>query len=108
MTTADLTALFLTNEYPPSSTAARGSMWELTRALRERIGLDIRTFGDHDTMSGRLRVRGYPPATATSGAAEERMRGAWARCRATWPWPSTTVDADVVHCHTWYTHLGGL
>ena len=21
---------------------------------------------------------------------------------------STDVDADVVHCHTWYTHLGGI
>ena len=23
-------------------------------------------------------------------------------------WASTDVDADVVHCHTWYSHLGGI
>ena len=23
-------------------------------------------------------------------------------------WAGTNVDADVVHCHTWYTHLGGI
>jgi glycogen synthase len=23
-------------------------------------------------------------------------------------WAGTDVDADVVHCHTWYTHLGGI
>jgi glycogen synthase len=23
-------------------------------------------------------------------------------------WAATNVDADVVHCHTWYSHLGGI
>ena len=31
--------------------------------------------------------------------------GAMGRCVA---WAGTDVDADVVHCHTWYTHLGGI
>ena len=106
MATADLTALVLTNEYPPSVYGGAGiHVGELTRALRERIGLDIRTFGDHDTNEPRFRVRGYPPAHDLAPA-EERMRGAWAALSRDLAMAIDPVDADVVHCHTWYTHLG--
>ena len=30
------------------------------------------------------------------------------RSPAAWPWRRTHLDADVVHCHTWYTDMGGL
>ena len=69
MATADFTALILTNEYPPSVYGGAGiHVAELTRALRGRIGLDIRTFGDHDAHEPGFRVRGYPPAHDLSTA----------------------------------------
>ena len=78
MASADLTALILTNEYPPSVYGGAGiHVAELTRALRDRIGLDIRTFGDHDIDEPGYRVRGYPPPHDLAPA-DERMRGAWA------------------------------
>jgi alpha-maltose-1-phosphate synthase len=106
--TADLTALVLTNEYPPSVYGGAGiHVGELTRALRKRIGLDIRTFGDHDIHEPRFRVRGYPPANDLAHA-DERMRGAWAALSRDLAMAIDPVAAEVVHCHTWYTHLAGL
>ncbi|HET9540800.1 MAG TPA: glycogen synthase [Candidatus Limnocylindria bacterium] len=108
MVTADLTALVLTNEYPPSVYGGAGiHVGELTRALRERIGLDIRTFGDHGTDEPRFRVRGYTPAHDLAPA-DERMRGAWAALSRDLAMAIDPVAAAVVHCHTWYTHLAGL
>jgi glycogen synthase len=105
---ADLRALILTNEYPPSVYGGAGiHVAELTRALRGRIGLDIRTFGDQDESAADFRVRGYGSTTAAAGA-EPRMRPALSALARDLAMASDPVDADVVHCHTWYTHLGGL
>jgi starch synthase len=101
-------ALLLTNEYPPHVYGGAGMhVAELSRQLRMLISLEVRTFGEqHEEAPGWL-VRGYPaPTQRRSG--DERLRPAWdafARCLAMAADPS---DADLVHCHTWYTHLGGL
>ena len=53
-----------------------------------------------------MRVRGYAePEGITAPAYLRPVFGAMARDVA---WASTDVDADVVHCHTWYSHLGGI
>lgn len=104
----DLRALILTNEYPPSVYGGAGiHVGELARELRERIGLDVRTFGTHDQDDPGLRVRGYAPAHDLA-AADERMRGAWAALSRDLAMAIDPVGADVVHCHTWYVHLAGL
>jgi alpha-maltose-1-phosphate synthase len=104
----DFRALILTNEYPPSVYGGAGiHVGELTRELRERISLDIRTFGDHDERDGRLRVRGYPPEHDLAGS-DARMRGAWGALSRDLAMAIDPVDANVVHCHTWYVHMAGL
>ena len=101
-------ALLLTNEYPPNVYGGAGMhVAELSRELRKLISLEVRTFGDQDEEASGWRVRGYPAANVQR-AGDERLRPAWdafARCLAMAADPS---DADLVHCHTWYTHLGGL
>ena len=107
MADADLRALVLTNEYPPSVYGGAGiHVAELTRALRGRIGLDIRTFGDHDEEADGFRVRGYGSVGAPSGA-DAKARPAWQAMARSLAMAAEQVSADVVHCHTWYTHLGG-
>jgi glycogen synthase len=105
---ADITALLLTNEFPPSVYGGAGiHAGELANALRRRIGLDIRTFGEHDQSEPGWRVRGFAPAHDLT-AADERMRGAWAALSRDLAMAIEPVSADVVHCHTWYVHLAGL
>jgi glycogen synthase len=107
----DLRALILTNEYPPSVYGGAGvHVGELARELRRRIGLDIRTFGDHDEHdpgSAGYRVHGYAPAHDLADA-DARMRGAWGALSRDLAMAIDPVAADVVHCHTWYVHLAGL
>ena len=100
-------ALLLTNEYPPNVYGGAGVHVEfLSRELARLIDVEVRCFGDQNVTDGRLTVRGYPEPTGMS--APDYLKpvfGAMARDVA---WAGTDVDADVVHCHTWYTHLGGI
>ena len=101
-------ALLLTNEYPPNVYGGAGVHAEyLARELAKRIEVDVRAFGDQDEARGSLRVRGVQPSLDLSRV-DDRLRpvfGAFARNLA---WLAEPVDANVVHCHTWYSHLGGI
>jgi alpha-maltose-1-phosphate synthase len=100
-------ALLLTNEYPPHVYGGAGVHVEfLSRELARLMDVEVRCFGDQHVDEPHLRVRGYPEPRAVS--APDALRpvfGAMARDIA---WASDNVDANVVHCHTWYSHLGGV
>jgi starch synthase len=101
-------ALILTNEFPPEIYGGAGvHVDELTRHLRDLVELDVRTFGSASADDPGWRVRGYPPAHDLSNALEplRPMLAALSRDIAMLADP---VAADIVHVHTWYTHLGGL
>jgi starch synthase len=100
-------ALF-TNEFPPTIYGGAGvHVGELTRELRKLVELDVRTFGSHDETERGWRVRGYPPAHDTDGAPTwlAPLLGNLSRDLA---FLGDQIEADLVHCHTWYTHLAGI
>ena len=101
-------ALILTNEYPPHVYGGAGVHVEyLTRELARLIDVDVRSFGDQDRRDDGIVVHGYPVVHDLAGA-PERLRpvlGAFSRDLA---FVADPIAADVVHCHTWYTHLGGI
>jgi glycogen synthase len=100
-------ALLLTNEYPPYTYGGAGVHVEfLSRELAQLIDIEVRCFGDQHVDHGRLRVRGYlEPSGMTAPDYLKPVFGAMSRDLA---WAATATDADVVHCHTWYSHLGGI
>ena len=100
-------SLLLTNEYPPNVYGGAGVHVEfLSRELARLMDVEVRCFGDQRLDDGRLRVRGYPePSGMTAPSYLRPVFGAMARDVA---WAGDGVDADVVHCHTWYSHLGGI
>ncbi len=100
-------SLLLTNEYPPNVYGGAGVHVEfLSRELARLMDVEVRCFGDQYVDDGRLRVRGYPePAGMTAPDYLRPVFGAMDRDVA---WAGTDVDADVVHCHTWYSHFGGI
>lgn len=101
-------ALILTNEFPPEIYGGAGvHVDELTRHLRELIELDIRTFGSASAEADGWRVRGYPP-TGDTAATDERLRPMLAAFSRDLGMLADPVEADVVHVHTWYTHLAGI
>jgi starch synthase len=100
-------ALLLTNEYPPNVYGGAGVHVEfLSRELAQLMDVEVRCFGDQHVDDGRLVVRGYPePAGMTAPSNLRPVFGAFGRGVA---WAGTDVDANVVHCHTWYSHMGGI
>jgi len=101
-------ALILTNEFPPSIYGGAGvHVDELTRHLRSLIELDIRTFGTQADAGPGWRVQGYPPLHELSGA-DDRLRPVFAALSRDLAMAADPVNADVVHVHTWYTHLAGM
>ena len=100
-------ALILTNEYPPEVYGGAGvHVSELTRHLRKLIEVDVRTFGTLSEDEVGWRVRGYG-ATGES-AADPRLRPVLDALSRNLAMVADPIDADVVHCHTWYTHFGGV
>ena len=101
-------ALILTNEFPPQIYGGAGvHVGELTRHLRDLIELDIRTFASTAADEAGWRVRGYE-APHDLAAADERLRPMLSALSRDVAMVTDPVDADVVHVHTWYTHLAGM
>ena len=101
-------ALLLTNEFPPSIYGGAGVHVDyLSRELRRLIELDVRTFGAHDEAADGWRVRGYQPARDLT-AAPDQLRSLLATLDRDLGMLGEPIDAQVVHCHTWYVHLAGI
>jgi starch synthase len=100
--------LLLTNEYPPSTYGGAGVHVEyLSRELAKIMDVDVRAFGDQKVDEPHLQVRGFGLDTSTFHCPKNLISvfGAVRRCT---DFNSAGIDADVVHCHTWYSHFGGI
>ena len=101
-------ALFLTNEYPPYVYGGAGVHVDyLTRELAKTMPIEVRCFGDQKFEKGNLKVNGFEVDTSefTCPKPLQSVFGAVSRCTA---FNFTNIDADLVHCHTWYSHFGGI
>ncbi len=99
----------LTKEYPPYVYGGAGVHVEyLSRALAKRIKVEVRTFGDQQVSDGNLVVRGYPQWDEVSKNTDPRFVGAIDALARSLAMSKDRMDADVVHCHTWYSDMGGL
>lgn len=101
-------ALLLTNEFPPHIYGGAGVHVEyLSRELARLMPVEVRCFGDQDVANGNLTARGFGLDTAgyTCPAPLKSVFGAVQR---TLDFNTLNIDADVVHCHTWYAHWGGI
>jgi starch synthase len=105
-------ALFLTNEFPPTIYGGAGVHVDyLTRELSRLMSVDVRCFGkemrEERVRSETLTATGF--GVDDSGySAPAHLRGVFSALQRCIDWNSVGIDADVVHLHTWYTHLGGI
>ena len=100
--------LFLTNEYPPHIYGGAGvHVGYLSRELAKTIPVEVRCFGDQRIEEGNLKVTGFD--LDTSGfTCPEPLKTAFGAVRRCTDFNTKNVDADLVHCHTWYSHFGGI
>jgi alpha-maltose-1-phosphate synthase len=100
--------LFLTNEYPPHVYGGAGVHVDyLSRQLAKLFTVEVRCFGDQRLERQNLKVTGYELDTS-SFSCPRPLRSVFGAVRRCIDFNSTNIDADLVHCHTWYSHFGGI
>jgi glycogen synthase len=99
---------FLTNEYPPHIYGGAGVHVDyLSRELAKTMDVDVRCFGDQRFEKGRLKVTGFELDT-TNFTCPKELQAVFGAVRRCTDFNTTNIDADLVHCHTWYSHVGGI
>jgi glycogen synthase len=101
----------LTNEYPPYNYGGAGVhveylTRELARADQGAHLIRVLCFGDQITDHDNLIVRGVHPEFSFP-AIDPRRRKFLDPMLRNLVMASLLDDIDIVHCHTWYTHLAG-
>jgi glycogen synthase len=104
--------LFLTNEFPPTIYGGAGVHVDyLSRELAKLMQVEVRCYGKEqreyrlDTPS--LKATGY--GLDTSGyTAPKQLHSVFGAVQRSLDWNTDNIDADIVHLHTWYTHMGGM
>ena len=104
--------LFLTNEFPPTIYGGAGVHVDyLSRELAKLMEVEVRCYGKEprefrlDTAALKATGFGLDTSGYTAPKQLHSVFGAVQRCL---DWNTTAIDADIVHLHTWYTHLGGI
>jgi glycogen synthase len=101
----------LTNEYPPNVYGGAGVHVEyLTRELARLDDgahqINVYSFGDQREEHGNLRVHGVQPIGEVPAQDERHVKFLNTLQRDV-VMAGLVDEADVVHCHTWYSHLAG-
>jgi starch synthase len=103
--------VILTNEYPPYVYGGAGVHVEyLSRALaalEDRAhAVQVLCFGDQRRQDGNLAVRGIG-LDFTPPAQDARYQRFFETMVRNIVMAGSIAEADIVHCHTWYSHLAG-
>jgi glycogen synthase len=103
--------VILTNEYPPNVYGGAGVHVEyLTRELAAlddgEHEIEVLCFGEQDETHANLRVRGVEPDFELPCQDERHAKFMDAMARDL-IMAGSVADADIIHGHTWYSHLAG-
>ena len=102
-------ALFYTREFPPYVYGGAGVHVEyLAAELAKLIEIEVRCFGDQNDQSNNLTVKGFPFENPAFDAADDKLKSVFKTLSTCLQMNADAIDADVVHCHTWYAHFAGI
>lgn len=102
-------ALFYTREFPPYVYGGAGVHVEyLAAELAKLIEIEVRCFGDQDDQSNNLTVKGFPFENPVFDAADDKLKSVFKTLSTCLQMNADVIDADLVHCHTWYAHFAGI
>lgn len=103
--------LLLTREYPPHVYGGAGvHVQHLSRELARLTDVEVRCFGDQDVVpgAGEPAVIGIEPPPDRFAKLDPRLRKAIEPLGVNLDMLRRPIDADIVHCHTWYSMAAGL
>ncbi|WOD44982.1 glycogen synthase [Hwangdonia lutea] len=102
-------ALFYTREFPPYVYGGAGVHVEyLAGELTKLMEVDVRCFGDQNNTSDNLTVKGFPFDDGVFKNSEDKLKSVFKTLSTCLHMNADPIDADVVHCHTWYAHFAGI
>lgn len=102
-------ALFYTKEFPPNVYGGAGVVVEyLATELEKLIEIDVKCFGEQDSVSGNMSVKGFPYDNPIFEQSDNKLKAVFNSLSTCLHMNAEVVDADVVHCHTWYAHFAGI
>ena len=98
----------LTNEFPPDIYGGAGIHVQfLSRELRAHCEIEARAFGQQNDFEKNLHALGFAPKL-DSKPVDPRMSKILNPLDINLQWASSLKNIDIVHCHTWYSHFGGV
>lgn len=100
--------MLMTNEFPPNIYGGAGVHVEyLSRELSRLTPVEVRSFQPQSYTKDQLKVLGTKVDAADYRCTKELVSPlkALATCLT---FNTQGIAADVVHCHTWYAHFGGI
>jgi glycogen synthase len=101
-------AVFLTNEYPPHVYGGAGVHVDyLSRELAKLMKVEVRCFGTQDSPMTNPAVRGFD-LNAENYTCPKPLRSVFGAVQRCLDFNTNKIEADLVHCHTWYSHFGGI
>ena len=101
--------LYFTNEYPPHIYGGAGVHIEyLSREVAKLANVEVRCYGDQRPEKGaKIVATGFDPRdnyeTVPTG-----LQSIFKTLDRDLQMVGKNIDADAVHCHTWYTHMAGI
>ena len=102
-------ALFYTREFPPYVYGGAGVHVEyLAEELSKLMEIDVRCFGDQDEKDGNLSVKGFPFDNPVFDKSNDKLKAVFKTLSTCIQMNADEVDADIVHCHTWYAQFAGI
>lgn len=102
-------ALFFTREFPPYVYGGAGVHVEyLASELAKLMEVEVRAFGDQDSKRKNLRVKGIPFDNSDFDVANDKLKAVFKTLSTSLVMNAEDIDADIVHCHTWYAHFAGI
>ncbi|MBD3219754.1 glycogen synthase [bacterium] len=104
-----MNVLYLTREYPPHVYGGAGVHVEhLVAEMARLASVEVRCFGDQDDPDASPAVIGLPFGDGMFAEHPQKVGSALSALETCLAANARPPEADVVHCHTWYTHLGGI
>ena len=101
--------LFFTREFPPYVYGGAGVHVEyLAEELSKLMKVEIRSFGDQNTSEGNLTVKGFPYENPLFDSTDSKLKAVFQTLNTGLLMNTDFIDADIVHCHTWYAHFAGI
>ena len=102
-------ALFYTREFPPYVYGGAGVHVEyLAAELAKLMGIEVRSFGDQDEKTENLTVKGFPFDNPNFNNTNDKLKAVLKTLSTCIQMNADDIDADIVHCHTWYAHFAGI